>query len=478
MTRRMIGSVLAVVIILSLMVFIAPSAIAQDQLPTIKVMLDGKELVFDVAPVIVNDRTLVPFRKIFESLGMTVSWDSENQIAKGEKEGLVIELPIGKTTAKVNGKDVTLDVPAQLIDDRTLVPLRFVSENSGAKVEWDGTTSTASITSAKEYKNAICDVKNNKKAMVTIVLDDGFLQSGSTYDGLFKKYGLKGTSAMPAKAARNNTSEWLSIIKEGRIDIASHSSTHSMWPVGDPDDQKKIEEEIIGSKKELQTLFPGQEVICFVQPGGTFMDDPGRFAISKDLVMKHYEGMRTSTRGINKQSNIDFYNLRVFGVTAESEHAIGVEAATIKSYDNIVTTGGWLIQMWHGLKVDGGYVPQEPDMADRVFEHLSGLVAADDVEVVFLSEGVKYMKELKNATFIEKSKTETTRVLSLTDTLDNKIFYYPLTLKSEVPSDWKEVTVTQGSAKLDIKTKIVDGVNIVVYDAVPDGGDIELTKKL
>ncbi|MBD0378938.1 copper amine oxidase N-terminal domain-containing protein [Paenibacillus sedimenti] len=83
-----------------------------------------------------DGRTLVPFRKLFETLGFTVKWVEEGSVRKaiGTKNGLSIELTINSTNGIVNCKAVALDVPAQIIDGHTMVPLRFVSESSGNHV--------------------------------------------------------------------------------------------------------------------------------------------------------------------------------------------------------------------------------------------------------------------------------------------------------------------------------------------------------
>jgi len=103
----------------------------------INVFYKNERLAFDVEPQLVQDRTLVPFRKVFETLGFEVTWsDGEEQEVTGKKEGLSIELIIDSKLAIVNGKTVTLDVPATILDERTLVPLRFVAENSGKIVSY------------------------------------------------------------------------------------------------------------------------------------------------------------------------------------------------------------------------------------------------------------------------------------------------------------------------------------------------------
>ncbi|OPX90199.1 MAG: hypothetical protein A4E53_01085 [Pelotomaculum sp. PtaB.Bin104] len=111
----------------------------------IKVILNGRRLAFDVDPVIENDRTLVPLRVIFEALGAVVAWDGEAGMVSAVKDGLEIKLFIDGAAYK-NGELVILDVPAKIINDRTMVPLRFVSEAMGCQVKWTESTRTVNIT--------------------------------------------------------------------------------------------------------------------------------------------------------------------------------------------------------------------------------------------------------------------------------------------------------------------------------------------
>lgn len=125
-------------------------AIAASNEPS--VYLDGEKMTFDVNPFIENDRTLVPFRAIFEAVGAEVEWDAETRtvIAARDKNGetTVITLQID-STAFVNSEEKTLDVPAKIVGDRTFVPLRFVIEALGEKVEWDNANYSVVITTAQ-----------------------------------------------------------------------------------------------------------------------------------------------------------------------------------------------------------------------------------------------------------------------------------------------------------------------------------------
>lgn len=96
----------------------------------------------DVAPKIVNDRTMLPARFVAENLGAEVSWDGEKELVtiKGKNlktsEDITILIYIGSDIAYVNGKEIRLDSPAFIENDRTYTPIRFISEELGANVEW------------------------------------------------------------------------------------------------------------------------------------------------------------------------------------------------------------------------------------------------------------------------------------------------------------------------------------------------------
>ncbi|MEJ8554543.1 N-acetylmuramoyl-L-alanine amidase [Tepidibacter sp. Z1-5] len=123
------------------------------KLPITKVKLDGKYLEGDVPPVILNDRTLVPVRLISENLGAKVSWDPKKYEVHIQKDNKKIGLKIDSYKAYVNGKEYTLPdkVPAKLISDRTMVPVRFVSEQLGVNVDWDSSNRVVLLESQDDY---------------------------------------------------------------------------------------------------------------------------------------------------------------------------------------------------------------------------------------------------------------------------------------------------------------------------------------
>lgn len=108
--------------------------------------VNGAAKTLDAAPIIRESRTMLPVRFVAEAFGATVGWDGATSTATVKTADTTIEITIGAKTAKVNGQTVTLDAPAFIENSRTYLPVRFVAENLGAAVDWDGATSTATLT--------------------------------------------------------------------------------------------------------------------------------------------------------------------------------------------------------------------------------------------------------------------------------------------------------------------------------------------
>lgn len=104
----------------------------------IRVIIDEKPVSFDVDPRIIEGRTLVPMRAIFERFGLQVAWNEDSGTAVGYDSQHAISFTIGQKSALVNGQGQVLDVPASIIDGRTLIPLRFLSASLGYNVVWVG----------------------------------------------------------------------------------------------------------------------------------------------------------------------------------------------------------------------------------------------------------------------------------------------------------------------------------------------------
>lgn len=111
----------------------------------ISILINGDKITPDSDPVMVNDRTLVPIRAVAEYLGYTVGWDEASQTVTMFNSNNTIKFTIDSTMAVKNGRTFTIDVPAQIIGERTYLPLRAVAEAMNAEVDWNGEINSVEI---------------------------------------------------------------------------------------------------------------------------------------------------------------------------------------------------------------------------------------------------------------------------------------------------------------------------------------------
>ncbi|MGB8954886.1 MAG: ABC transporter substrate-binding protein [Tumebacillaceae bacterium] len=129
----------------AMMLLAVPStSLAMD----ISVHVDGRKQHYDVAPYLKDDRTLVPLRGIFESLGANVQWDAATDTITATKGDRTVRLRIGSRIVMLNGQQVELEAPPEVTDGRTMVPIRLISQALGADVKWDSLFNAVRITSA------------------------------------------------------------------------------------------------------------------------------------------------------------------------------------------------------------------------------------------------------------------------------------------------------------------------------------------
>ena len=142
--KKIISILISTIVILS--------SIGVSAAESVTVTLNGNPIEFDVPAQIINDRTMVPMRKIFESLGATVDWVEQQQGIIATKDSKIIVMKIGSPVMLVSDmasgsqEKITLDVPPMIVGGRTLVPVRAISESLGVAVDWIEETQTVVLT--------------------------------------------------------------------------------------------------------------------------------------------------------------------------------------------------------------------------------------------------------------------------------------------------------------------------------------------
>ena len=166
--------------IIFIFVFSAFGATANT--PEIKLYVDKKAVVCDVPPVIQNDRTMVPARAFFETLGASVSWNAAKKQVIVKHNGTKIILVIGSNVAYVDSVVKILDAVPTIVNDRTLIPVRFVSEALNYTVSWDADTRSVHIESpAPELETPSDDENEETPVSRTTITSMVYSVSGKSF---------------------------------------------------------------------------------------------------------------------------------------------------------------------------------------------------------------------------------------------------------------------------------------------------------
>lgn len=178
--------VLALLLVIALMIPVsAVSAATLRPDANIKVFLEGKRLSFDIDPVQTQGTTLVQFTTIFKALGLKYTWDQETKTINGYNEELQLRLTINDPISNVNGYNILLNVAPTVYQNKTLVPLRFVSEATGMKVTWNAAAKTINIDN------------NPNRELIEVPSLDPFTfgaQAGDSPKAVEKLVGVEGTN--------------------------------------------------------------------------------------------------------------------------------------------------------------------------------------------------------------------------------------------------------------------------------------------
>ena len=145
--KRIVLLILSIIMLLSM----AQVVLAEN----INVTLNGEPLYFDVNPQIINGRTMVPIRAIFEANGANVKWDETTSTVIATRGSKTVQMTIGNPTIYINEISKIMDISPVIVDGRTLVPARFVAEAFDASVEWDGENNNVIITTNQANEQII-----------------------------------------------------------------------------------------------------------------------------------------------------------------------------------------------------------------------------------------------------------------------------------------------------------------------------------
>lgn len=147
--------IISLLLVIGLVLSSATLAFANEN--EISVYVEGQKVSFDVPPQTINDRTMVPIRAIFEVMGATVNWDNATQTAICTKDNTVVKMTLNSKIEYINDVPYEMDVAPVIVDNRTLAPARYVAEAFGYFVNWDGNTKSVLINKTSKIKDGTKD---------------------------------------------------------------------------------------------------------------------------------------------------------------------------------------------------------------------------------------------------------------------------------------------------------------------------------
>lgn len=221
---KIISKILLLLIILSFS--ITNGTLASTEV--LNVLVDGEKVEFDVSPVKINNRVLVPLRGVFEKLGAKVDWNKNIQEVVIKDENNEIEMLIDNNKVMVNGQVKDIDVAVKLVNSRAFAPIRFITESLGHEVKWDEKTNTVHINkkiSLNNYSNNILKVGSKENLLALLEYNSRlynyiWLRGGAapmataSSNGMLKAQAAETTTAKTDSSDTNNQVEG---VQEGDI---------------------------------------------------------------------------------------------------------------------------------------------------------------------------------------------------------------------------------------------------------------------
>lgn len=323
----------------------------------------------------------------------------------------------------------------------------------------------------------VCSWPDNKKAAVSITIDDGNYESALIFNELFKKYDVRATEFLISAALEGKDeliNGWNELFSEGYLDLGNHSYSHEIrYNEVDSYTDEQLEKDVNGSYDILKKAFPGLDVLSYATPWGQ-----NNGIVTKVIEKNHYAIRGVGGDIVENQRWMDLQRLPsyvvTFGTTADELNSITDEA---------IAGGDWFIQLHHAIGAEDSPADDlstNPKEFEQHLQYLNSRAQENDVWTGSFNDAVKYISERMWSKTTVLWSNRSSIGLELTDRMeDNELFDYPLTLKVYLPESWSgKVKVTQGRTRQTYAVQEENGQKFAYINVVPDGGTITVRKSI
>ncbi len=218
--------------------------------------------------------------------------------------------------------------------------------------------------------------------------------------------------------------------------------------------------ELVNSQNDINSHITGRKCVTLAYP----FCEPS----DQTLTAQYYIAARGCSGSIEPNTPGDFMNIS--SLACGDLGLVKTAADFNAKFVSTAASKGWCVFLIHGIDNDGGYSPLLSSVLRSSLEYLNA--HRDTFWVSTFGNVARYAKERKDVTVAESSNTGDRITLQVTDTLDNALYNYPLTIRRPLPAGWSSAHVSQNGHAVDVCS--VDAN--IMFDVVPDGGDVIISK--
>jgi oligosaccharide reducing-end xylanase len=220
------------------------------------------------------------------------------------------------------------------------------------------------------------------------------------------------------------------------------------------------------SQSIINSYIPGQQCVTLAYP----FCAPGNQA----LTATYYIAARHCQGAIEANTPSNFYTIS--SIICGSAGSVKTTADFITIFNSAASLKKWCVFLIHGIDSDGGYSPLSSTVLRESVVYLDSHRSTFWVST--FSNVVRYIRERNDISVTETSNEPNSITLQITDTLDNAIYNYPVTIRRPLPADWPSATVSQNGQAVNASVVVANSTLYVMFDVVPDGGDVVLSKSI
>jgi peptidoglycan/xylan/chitin deacetylase (PgdA/CDA1 family) len=245
-------------------------------------------------------------------------------------------------------------------------------------------------------------------------------------------------------------------------EVGSHTVSHASLSSLSNDQQTT---ELKNSQEAINSHIQGQRCLTLAYPNGVLGN--------ASLCGKYYVAARSVSGMVVPKTPSDFMNIS--SIVCGSQGLVQRTADFTGKADAAASSNGWVVFCIHAVDTESGYSPTSSAQLKGALEYLSQ--NGGKFWVSTFSNIARYIRERNGVSVKQISANDSIITLAVTDTLDNSIFNYPLTIRRKLPQGWVSAKVSQNGKNKNSQIVNMNSINFILFDVAPDSGDIKLIKQ-